>query len=301
MSNNHRIVWIDAQIRENRYPNAVTIAEKFSISSRQAARDLEYLRDSMCAPLAYSREQKGYYYEDRAFAVAGIVMTEGQKRALAFLAEQYKRVENEHATHLARLFSRLIGDGPEIDGEPVSSFELPVFPVDRVVLEQFDLLNTAIKERRKVRIAFMNERETEEQALVSPYKLYIHRWQNFIVGYCEPANEVRLFNLTELLGVTLSEELFDLAPLLRHAEVVPFLLNEANTAVIRFDVAPYGRLLGLQAKEIEPSVFHIRYYDTEKLIGKLLHVPCRMDIISPAWLRNLVLNRTRRLQRTLGH
>ncbi|XEC95990.1 helix-turn-helix transcriptional regulator [Paenibacillus tarimensis] len=301
MSNNHRIVWIDAQIRENRYPNAVTIAEKFSISPRQAARDLEYLRDSMCAPLTYSRERKGYYYEDRSFAVAGIVMTEGQKRALAFLAEQYKRSENEHATHLARLFSRLIGDGPEVDREPVSSFELPVFPVDRVVLEQFDLLNTAIKKRRKVRITFMNEQETEEQALVSPYKMYIHRRQNYIVGYCEPAGEIRLFKLTELLGLALLEDLFDLTPLLRQAEVVPFLLNEANIAVIRFDVTPYGRLLGLQAKEVQPSVFHIKYYDTERLIAKLLLVPCRMDIISPAWLRNLVINRTKRLQRWLLH
>ncbi|MCC3373738.1 YafY family protein [Cohnella sp. REN36] len=297
MSNNHRIVWIDAQIRENRYPNAVMIAEKFSISPRQAARDLEYLRDSMCAPLAYSRERKGYYYEDRSFAVAGIVMTEGQKRALAFLAEQYKRLENEHATHLARLFSRLIGDGPEVGKDPVCPFELPVFPVDRAVLGRFDLLNAAIKERRKIYITFMNEQEEEERALVSPYKMYVHRTQNYVVGYCEPAGEIRLFNLTELRGLALTDDLFDLAPLLRHAEVVPFLLNEANIAVIRFDVTPYGRLLGLQVKEVEPSVFHIRYYDTERLIAKLLPVPCRMEIISPAWLRNLVYNRAKSLQR----
>jgi hypothetical protein len=41
----------------------------------------------------------------------------------------------------------------------------------------------------------------------------------------------------------------------------------------------------------------VKYYDMEKLVAKLLLVPCRVDVISPAWLRNLVLNRTKRMQR----
>lgn len=47
MAKLHRIIWIDAQIRADKFPNARTIAQEFEISQRQAARDLEYLRDSL--------------------------------------------------------------------------------------------------------------------------------------------------------------------------------------------------------------------------------------------------------------
>ena len=42
VSNLHRIQWVDAMIRAERYPNCRTIAAKFEISPRQAARDIEY-------------------------------------------------------------------------------------------------------------------------------------------------------------------------------------------------------------------------------------------------------------------
>lgn len=47
MSNLHRILWIDQEIRRGGYPNSRTIAEQFEISPRQAARDIEYLRYSL--------------------------------------------------------------------------------------------------------------------------------------------------------------------------------------------------------------------------------------------------------------
>ena len=57
-----RIQWLHKQIFDERYPNAFRIAEKFSISHRQAQRDIEYLREKMKAPLAYDRSKKGFYY-----------------------------------------------------------------------------------------------------------------------------------------------------------------------------------------------------------------------------------------------
>ncbi|MDF2686961.1 MAG: hypothetical protein K0S55_2144 [Clostridia bacterium] len=62
MSAYHRIVWIHNQIIEQKYPNSAVIAKRFEISGRQAQRDVEYMRDSLNAPLEYSSKQKGYYY-----------------------------------------------------------------------------------------------------------------------------------------------------------------------------------------------------------------------------------------------
>lgn len=60
MSNLHRIQWIDKQLRAKGYPYARTIAERLEISTRQAARDIEYMRYSLGAPIEYCPSMKGY-------------------------------------------------------------------------------------------------------------------------------------------------------------------------------------------------------------------------------------------------
>ncbi|MCD9022587.1 helix-turn-helix transcriptional regulator [Cohnella silvisoli] len=291
MSNTHRISWIDTQIRGGRYPNAVTIAERFSISPRQASRDLEYLRDTMCAPLAYSHERKGYFYDGRSFAVANLFMTEEQRKTLAYLAEQYKRMEYGHATHLARLFSRLVGDG--VDEEP--SAAIPIFPVEPAILSRFDVLSDAIREHRKVRIRYGISRDDTVEVLLSPYKIYVYRKENYVAGYCEPEREIRIFRLAELWDTIPSEQVYDLAPLLGRAEIVPYLTDEVNIAIIRFNVSPYGKMLGLRTEETMPGTYRVEYLDKDHLIAKLFACPSGFEIVSPRWLHNLVVNRVRRM------
>ena len=109
MSNLHRIQWIDSQIRVKRFPNCTRIAEQFCISRRQASRDIEYMRDSLNAPLEYSSERYGYFYTDETFVLPGIMVTEKEKQALTYLAGQFREVNNSIAAGLADLFAKLTG------------------------------------------------------------------------------------------------------------------------------------------------------------------------------------------------
>ena len=59
-----RIQWLHLQIFEGRYPNAYRLSEKFSMSHRQAQRDIDYLRREMNAPIAYDSAKKGFYYSE---------------------------------------------------------------------------------------------------------------------------------------------------------------------------------------------------------------------------------------------
>ncbi len=64
MSANKRIQWLHKKISENCYPGISHLTEKFSISRRQAQRDVDYLRHELGAPVAYSSAHKGYYYTE---------------------------------------------------------------------------------------------------------------------------------------------------------------------------------------------------------------------------------------------
>lgn len=62
MSANTRIQWLHKKMTMKSYPNAQRLAERFSISHRQAQRDLDYLRRELGAPVEYDAQKKGFYY-----------------------------------------------------------------------------------------------------------------------------------------------------------------------------------------------------------------------------------------------
>lgn len=75
MSANDRIQWLHKKISERRYPSIAHIMEKFSISRRQAQRDVDQLKSVMGAPVAYSPSHKGYYYTE-SFSVPTLLESE---------------------------------------------------------------------------------------------------------------------------------------------------------------------------------------------------------------------------------
>jgi predicted DNA-binding transcriptional regulator YafY len=64
-----RVFWIDHEIRAGRSPNANTIAAHFEISAKTAQRTLDFMRDRLRMPLAYSAEDRGWHYTEPVYVV----------------------------------------------------------------------------------------------------------------------------------------------------------------------------------------------------------------------------------------
>jgi len=117
LSNWHRMIWIDRQIREKRYPNCAQISERFNISIRQASRDVEYLRDSLEAPVKYCYLKKGYHYTDPVFQLPAVMITESQKKALSILSQEFNKIQGSDEFGLGDLFDKLERVSDERNGQ----------------------------------------------------------------------------------------------------------------------------------------------------------------------------------------
>ncbi len=62
-----RFLWFHAEVKEQKYPNTKTLAEKFEIARKTAQRDIDFMRDRLRAPLCYISERRGYKYQDDAW------------------------------------------------------------------------------------------------------------------------------------------------------------------------------------------------------------------------------------------
>ncbi len=67
MSLLERIYYFHSRIINDRYPNSGDLSREFEVSSATAHRDIQYLRDRLLAPLAFSQKKNGYFYTDSDF------------------------------------------------------------------------------------------------------------------------------------------------------------------------------------------------------------------------------------------
>lgn len=91
ISNYQRITWFHNKVINSSYPNARLLSQHFEISVRQAQRDIEYMRDSMNAPLIYCPKQRGYQYE-KDYILPSFFLSENEKNIVNALAEQYQNI-----------------------------------------------------------------------------------------------------------------------------------------------------------------------------------------------------------------
>lgn len=166
MSHIHRIQWFDQQIRQLAYPNSSKLAEQFEISRRQAQRDIEYLTESLRAPLQYVAKQRGYIYQNNSFVLPHLYITDEEQRVLKYLAYRYSHYDYENAQSIRKVGSLLerFTEQPLTDRE----LKLPVFEVNAQRIQMMEMLEQAILARRVVHVLYRNRQDTRRSYISAP-------------------------------------------------------------------------------------------------------------------------------------
>ena len=175
MSQFERIACIDRLLREQGSVRTAEVAERFEVSGRQVKRDIEYLRDRLDAPIAYSRARRAYRYE-RPFDELRFA----DEKLLLFYVLARSLAANEHyvpivsAELLANLESHLARDY-----RPVSeriSYELSL--AEHLSMEDFTTVCQAMLLGRRLDLVYVDAKAQRSERSVEPARLvnYAGRW-----------------------------------------------------------------------------------------------------------------------------
>lgn len=286
MSNYHRITWIDLQIRHKQYPNCRKIAAQFEISGRQAARDIEYLRDTMGAPIAYCAKNNGYYYSEPAYILPAQWVTATEKQTLSYLAYQYQSNGSAWSNQLAALFERLAGT--EHAGE-YSGPAVPVYQVKPREAMFFDVLRSGIENLTKVELAYCDIKGVLSHRVVCPYKLFARSGVNYLAAFCELRSEIRVFRLNRIRECRPTGETFTVSPVFKpemYSCEEPLLLQEPYQAVIRLERVPELEAFKRPPQLVADHTYRIDFYDSGEFLRELLVLSAGFTIMAPNWLRD---------------
>ena len=210
-----RVFWIELQLRANRYPNTTTIAAHFEISAKTAQRTLDFMRDQMKMPIAYSAEHRGWYYTEPHYSLSAIELTEGDLVAILLaekLAHQYRGTAI--GQHVEKAFAKVLSamtNTVSIDLGALSeaySFETGV--TTDLDPQLFSKLGRAAIERRRIEMSYFTATRGElTRRKADPLKLrnYLGEW--YLIAWDHLRQEPRDFLVSRIRELTVTEEQFD--------------------------------------------------------------------------------------------
>lgn len=79
-SQSERQSYIDLQVRAGKYPSVYQLAADMEVSEKTIKRDIEFMRDRLCVPIAYDRKRRGYYYSEATWGIPAFIVTQEERR-----------------------------------------------------------------------------------------------------------------------------------------------------------------------------------------------------------------------------
>ena len=195
----HRLIGILTTLQQKGTVTMPYLAEKFEVSRRTVARDIE----ALCAagiPIVSVQGRGGGISIMEGFSVDTTVFSEEE---LASVFASLTSLDSVSKQKMSGILSGKFGtDVPE----PAISIDLGAFHTDSLS-EKIELLNTAIRAHRCISFLYFYEKGTDEK-VIEPQKI-VYRWSAwYSFGYCPARKDFRLYKLDRMSSLRILDDTF---------------------------------------------------------------------------------------------
>lgn len=211
-----RLLFIDEKIRGGKFPNATTLAEDYEVSSRTITRDIEYMRDSLGAPIEYDSVRKGYYYTETNYFLPAIDIRESDFFAICITEQAIRQYENTPLYEtLSAIFSRLREHLPEsirvnttwID----TRFTFMHESFTTISPDVWEMISRGLRQRNRLRIIHRKAGSDDDvERTVDPYHIVNFRGEWYLIGYCHLRKSVLRFAMSRIHAARLLDDVYDI-------------------------------------------------------------------------------------------
>jgi hypothetical protein len=153
------------------------------------------MQSSLLAPLSYNARRRGYEYEDAAYILPSVFLSETDIRILNYLIYKYEEAARsmgyvEGLDRVVQTLKRFVPYQPE-------ESDLPAFFVDADLANRKHELDRAIMSGEKLRVTYKDGAETYT-VTIHPYQAYARQSGVQVIAFCEQSGEVEYYRLERL-------------------------------------------------------------------------------------------------------
>lgn len=215
MSRMDRAYKIHETLKASRHPVAMrTFMAELETSRNTITRDFEFLRDTLGAPLIYSREYNGHLYDPNApsFELPGFWMTSAELHALLACEQLLENVQPGliafHLSPLKKKVQQLLGESGH-DAEQISE-RIRIQPIQNRISENrvFDPVAQATLAGHCLEFDYQSRSEAgdSQRRCAHPQRLLHYRSNWYLLALCERAKALRLFSLDRMTNIETTKD-----------------------------------------------------------------------------------------------
>ena len=208
-----RMIYIDQQIRNRKYPNCKSIAREFEVNYKTIYRDIEYMRYQLDAPIEFDQKQNGYFYSEPDYFLPAVHLRESD--VLSFIINERILSQYQNTPYYDEI-KKVINKILQFLPDDVSTNDMAEFisfqqqPTSAIERHKFETIQHAIINHQRIKIKYYSQHRNEiTDRDIDPYAIRNQHGNWYLIGLCHLRNEVRVFALNRILTIEITKVDFD--------------------------------------------------------------------------------------------
>ena len=307
-----RYLWIDGEIRKERYPNARCLAEEFEISKRTAQRNIEFMRNNLNAPLFYDPARRGYTYET-PFSLPELPLSQKELLAVLLVQSLISSTDNGYLAQAVQVLGKkLFQKNGDIGIEArriiqcFSALWHGYAPCDPDV---FQPVSQALLSSRLLSIRYSSpNRNKTTSRTIEPHHLQHYMGSWVLLAWCRLRKDWRRFYLSRMKKVKLLDEPFERRPASTWRPLIKSgfgIFQGPDTFKVTIRFSP------LMAKWVREQVWHpdqkreecrdgsliltVPAADLREIKMKVMQFGAEAEVLAPEELKEMISEEAKRL------
>ena len=206
----YRCAIIHRTVKSGSYPNARRLSVDLGVHRRTIMRDLDYMRDSLSAPLEYCPSRRGYYYTEKEYSIDLLNLNEGELLSLCLGHNLLLKCRGTpYEKHIASAFAKicaLLQDAIPINFGIADHIAFDLEPLrgeDKLVAANFAEIGVAMRQNISLKIThYAIARDDRRERLVDPYCLRYYQGVWYLIAFCHLRKDFRFFALDRINNIT---------------------------------------------------------------------------------------------------
>jgi predicted DNA-binding transcriptional regulator YafY len=209
-----RIYRIDEMIAGGMFPSTRQMAKEYETSVSSISRDIDFMKNSLGAPIEYSALHRGYYYAEQTFRLPGSFTTTETIQALGLAKTLLSLYRDTPLYSAARNLLESI-TAPLIDQKNPNLYEnrivvppVATSPVDPAI---WNIITAGLRDNYLISFLYQGVYDKDyKPRRVRPYQLLFDAGIWHLYGFAEERKALRLFTLSRMKDPVLTATKFTL-------------------------------------------------------------------------------------------
>ncbi len=204
MSVLERVFYFHREILKGNYPNSRTLADHFEMSLATSKRDINYLRDRLCAPLAFEPKKNGFYYRE------GFHLPFEESPRIIFLLAMLSKLADEaglgQLQEVRQLEQRLSTMVSPDYGTVIDSLHCLWIEIESIDHRIFEIIIEAVVRRQLLDLQYRSIGGKTSGRTVAPLQIINYQGRWYFYAFCCLRQENRLFHIGRVRSAQLTGE-----------------------------------------------------------------------------------------------